>query len=231
MDYYKILNIDKNAQAEEIKKAYKNLAMIWHPDKNKDPMALNKFKEINEAYQILSDKQKKMEYDNNSSHDQHKYNFNFVRRDPFEMFNDFFSFMNEIHDTVMVFDNILNVPMANMTVHIVEMCMDDRIGDMNNVLNIMNVMDGLHCDNKNYNLRQQCQSNRAPICQNNKKSLKHNNPSLNKSDSNKFQQKPQKPLLLQNDNGWTTQVDNQNKSKINILNDNDLNNILNKSIK
>lgn len=64
-DYYKILEINKNATDEEIKKAYRKLAKKWHPDKNlNDPRAEEKFKEIQEAYDVLSDKKKKENYDN-----------------------------------------------------------------------------------------------------------------------------------------------------------------------
>jgi molecular chaperone DnaJ len=63
-DYYSILNIQKNASAEEIKKAYRKLAHEHHPDKNQgDKNAEAKFKEINNAYQVLSDPQKKAQYD------------------------------------------------------------------------------------------------------------------------------------------------------------------------
>ena len=64
-DYYKILEINKNATDEEIKKAYRKLAKKWHPDKNlNNPIAEEKFKEIQEAYDILSDKKKREKYDN-----------------------------------------------------------------------------------------------------------------------------------------------------------------------
>jgi len=59
-DYYQILGISKNASSEEIKKAYRKLAHQYHPDKGGDE---KKFKEINEAYQILSNKEKKEQYD------------------------------------------------------------------------------------------------------------------------------------------------------------------------
>ncbi len=59
-DYYNILGIQKNASNEEIKKAYKKLAIKYHPDKNKgNKIAEEKFKEINEAYEILSSPDKK----------------------------------------------------------------------------------------------------------------------------------------------------------------------------
>ncbi len=60
-DYYKVLGIEKNASEEEIKKAYRQLAHKYHPDKQGGDEA--KFKEINEAYQILSDKNKRSQYD------------------------------------------------------------------------------------------------------------------------------------------------------------------------
>lgn len=62
-DYYEVLGISKTASADEIKKAYRSLAKKYHPDVNKDPGAEEKFKEINEAYDCLSDEQKKARYD------------------------------------------------------------------------------------------------------------------------------------------------------------------------
>ena len=62
-DYYKILNIERSASADEIKKAYRNLALKYHPDKNKEPEAEVVFKEIAEAYDVLSDPVKKCSYD------------------------------------------------------------------------------------------------------------------------------------------------------------------------
>ena len=63
-DYYQILGVDKKAGEKEIKQAYRKLAMKYHPDRNPgDKQAEEKFKEINEAYQILSDKQKRQQYD------------------------------------------------------------------------------------------------------------------------------------------------------------------------
>lgn len=63
-DYYDILGVKKNATDEELKKAYRNLAKKHHPDKNKgNKEAENKFKEISEAYAVLSDKEKREQYD------------------------------------------------------------------------------------------------------------------------------------------------------------------------
>ena len=62
-DYYEVLGVDKGASQDNIKKAYRKLAMKYHPDVNKDPGAEDKFKEINEAYEVLSDEQKRANYD------------------------------------------------------------------------------------------------------------------------------------------------------------------------
>ncbi len=62
-DYYKLLGLDKNASAEDIKRAYRKLAMQYHPDRGGGAEAEKKFKEINEAYKILSDPQKRAQYD------------------------------------------------------------------------------------------------------------------------------------------------------------------------
>jgi DnaJ-class molecular chaperone len=64
MDLYVVLWIEKSASKDEIKKAYRKLAMKYHPVRNKwDKEAEKKFKEINEAYQILSDDKKRQQYD------------------------------------------------------------------------------------------------------------------------------------------------------------------------
>lgn len=62
-DYYEVLGVGKGASPEEIKKSYRQLARKYHPDVNKEPDAEDKFKEINEAYEILSDDQKRGMYD------------------------------------------------------------------------------------------------------------------------------------------------------------------------
>ena len=62
-DYYEILGLERNASDEEIKRSFRKLAQQWHPDVNTDPEADARFKEINEAYQVLSDPQRRQSYD------------------------------------------------------------------------------------------------------------------------------------------------------------------------
>ena len=62
-DYYKILGVNRQAPPEEIKTKFRKLALEYHPDRNRDPSAQEKFKEINSAYQVLSDPQKRAQYD------------------------------------------------------------------------------------------------------------------------------------------------------------------------
>jgi len=64
-DYYRILGVNKDASAQDIKKAFRQLALRYHPDRNPGDVkeAEEKFKEINEAYEVLGDEQKKRQYD------------------------------------------------------------------------------------------------------------------------------------------------------------------------
>lgn len=117
-NYYEILGVPKNAPSSDIKKAYRKLALKWHPDKNPGQVdvATKKFKEISQAYEVLSDESKKKMYDqygedgltgsNGSSHF-HEHNFHgfndkfggFGFRDPFEIFREFFG--NNIFDDMV----------------------------------------------------------------------------------------------------------------------------------
>ena len=88
-DYYEVLGISKSATEQDIKKAFRRLAMQYHPDRNKAPDAEEKFKEINEAYAVLSDKDKRATYD--------RFGFDGLNQqgftgggNPFDIFNEFF---------------------------------------------------------------------------------------------------------------------------------------------
>lgn len=76
MNYYELLGVDKNASDEEIKKSYRKLAMKYHPDRNKNnPDAESKFKDIQKAYEVLSNSEKRSNYDQFGSEDGANYDY------------------------------------------------------------------------------------------------------------------------------------------------------------
>ena len=96
-DYYDILNISKNATPEEIKKGYKKQAIRFHPDKNRSKLSEECFKKISEAYQCLSNEEKKNFYDKYGNEEEFKQKYYEANQryyqeemDPFEAFNMFF---------------------------------------------------------------------------------------------------------------------------------------------
>lgn len=85
-DYYKILGVKRDASQKEIKKAYRKLALKWHPDKHKEDkeVAEEKFKEIAEAYEVLSNEETRAKYDRGEDTSEQA---NQARANPFQGFN------------------------------------------------------------------------------------------------------------------------------------------------
>jgi len=91
MDYYKLLGVERNAQQDEIKRKYRELAMKYHPDKNRnDPSAESTFKSVSQAYQVLSDKDKRRTYDLTGATD--------ISENDINVFTDMFSSFRNIND-------------------------------------------------------------------------------------------------------------------------------------
>ncbi len=108
--YYKILNISEDANFEEIKKAYHRSALKYHPDKNKNEDAENKFKEVVEAYEVLSDPYKKQRYDNSLKH---KLNFEFKLSPEILRFSRYF-FSDENIDKFTNITQVINKEISNL---------------------------------------------------------------------------------------------------------------------
>lgn len=97
MNLYEILGLDNTCSDKDIKKAYRDLAKKFHPDKNKSPDSVEKFKDINMAYEILSDKHKRQQYDIMSSTEQ------------FEFYDAIKNFFNKIEPSSKYYiDTIVN---------------------------------------------------------------------------------------------------------------------------
>ncbi|XP_049654224.1 dnaJ homolog subfamily B member 6 isoform X2 [Accipiter gentilis] len=103
VDYYEVLGVQKHASAEDIKKAYRKLALKWHPDKNPDNKeeAERQFKQVAEAYEVLSDAKKRDIYDRygkeglingggGGNHHDNPFEFGFTFRNPEDVFREFF---------------------------------------------------------------------------------------------------------------------------------------------
>uniref|UniRef100_A0A8C5IQB1 DnaJ heat shock protein family (Hsp40) member B6 n=1 Tax=Junco hyemalis TaxID=40217 RepID=A0A8C5IQB1_JUNHY len=103
VDYYEVLGVQKHASAEDIKKAYRKLALKWHPDKNPDNKdeAERQFKQVAEAYEVLSDAKKRDIYDRygkeglingggGGNHHDSPFDFGFTFRNPDDVFREFF---------------------------------------------------------------------------------------------------------------------------------------------
>ena len=101
-NYYQILDLEETSSLEEIKKSYRKLAKVWHPDRNNNsPESVSKFKLISEAYEILSNKRTREDYD-----EQLKYGNMTVNGHPYSNPIDMFDkiFMSNLHSSYDVFD-------------------------------------------------------------------------------------------------------------------------------
>ena len=115
-DFYKILEIDKSATENEVKKAYKKLAFKYHPDKNKSPDAESKFRDISEAYDILMDADKRRMYDN--------FGYEAVSGEipqvnPLDLFQslfnvDFTGLGEGMHSNIFVFSDLSSMPFSQI---------------------------------------------------------------------------------------------------------------------
>jgi len=99
-DFYAILEVSRDASAEEIRKQYKNLALQWHPDKNprKIDEASRKFREISAAYEVLGDPEKRRVYDQQLKEDADRLIDEFDFRDPTDLFEETFGARSPFSD-------------------------------------------------------------------------------------------------------------------------------------
>ena len=135
--YYKLLGLDVGADDETIKKAYKKLALEYHPDKNQEPGSAEKFKEISEAYQILT---KKIEM---PTQNVMPTNFNFI--DPNQLFANFFANQNMGHSLNNIF--VVNGNFANMA-NISSKSVTTKIVDGHEIKIITEIINGVRHQKK-----------------------------------------------------------------------------------
>ena len=189
-DYYKILEIERNATEDDIKKSYRKLALKYHPDRCKDVGAEEKFKEISEAYSVLSCPDKKRSYDVMGKSE----DFNFGGEDPFSVFNNIFkqhlsTFMNMKYENEINVDNIfnnlsggkMNSPFSFGNVHIKVHTFSDSdfknpFDMMNNSSNPFDIMNNLS-SNTDDEIDEDVYNNLNKNLSKNKKSSKHSNKS------------------------------------------------------
>lgn len=111
MSFYEILGVDRNASGNDIRRAYRRLALQWHPDKNLDKHeeSAEMFRKISEAYDVLSDPEIRRNYDRfeTTERDSNEDREYFEHRTPAEVFNEFFEIFSEIFSP---FSDIFHAP-------------------------------------------------------------------------------------------------------------------------
>jgi len=139
MDLYKILDLNISCTQEEIKNSYKKLALKWHPDRNLDKLeeANRKFKDITNAYSILSDTDKKKDYDLNGKIEEFTEN-------PIELFNYLFKDINPKIKNLLkkTYDNVDKIKKENKDIGIVNIIKnidkETKIDILNEGINLLN---------------------------------------------------------------------------------------------
>lgn len=120
-NYYEILEIDKNSTQEDIKKSYRKLSLLHHPDKNGNSQeSINKIQDINEAYEVLSNQEKKMMYDNKQNGMIFPPGMDDIPVDLHNLFSNIFSQDNEFNSFRVFFNgnghHIINPPSIMQTI-------------------------------------------------------------------------------------------------------------------
>ena len=155
-DYYGILGVSKSASADEIKNAYRTLALKLHPDVNKSKQAEEKFKKINEAYAVLGEPDKRKQYD---SFGPDAFNQRFTQEDIFRNanFNDIFKNMgfdfgpdNDIFSQMFGFTPQRSADVGNDILARVNVTLQDAAHGATKILNVRHVKACGRCDGKGY---------------------------------------------------------------------------------
>lgn len=145
--YYDVLGLDSNASESDIKKAYKKMALLYHPDKNQSPDASDKFKQIGEAYEILSNPEKRKQYD---TYGESGLDHNEMGGSPFDIFKHFFGSDN---NQFFNFSHGKQKRRGNDTTHTIDISLEDLYNGKNlklslNKQKICDICDGTGCKNK-----------------------------------------------------------------------------------
>lgn len=153
--YYEILGIDPNASENEIKKAYKKMALLYHPDKNQSSDASDKFKQIGEAYEVLSDPEKRKQYD---TFGEAGLDHNEMGGSPFDIFKHFFGGEN---NQFFNFSQGKQKRKGNDTTHSIDISLEDLYNGKTlkislNKQKICDTCDGTGCKNKTNSKCQTC---------------------------------------------------------------------------